>query len=192
MLYINDLHDVVSHSELSVFADDVALFREICSSSDCDLLQEDLNNIGCWSECWQLRLSPSKCEALSISNKRLSLSQLPIVWIMYQLYGVHTSVHYLGLTITSNMCWTNHCKIISAKATRCLNFLRHTLWGATPFVKSIAYRCVVNPLLEYGCQLWNPFTTTNIQLLEQNQRRAARWVCNSRWDPFGLSHLINV
>jgi len=63
-------------------------------------------------------------------------------------------------------------------------FLHHTLWGATPFVKSIAYRCVVRPLLEYGCQLWNPFTTRNIQLLEQVQCRAARWVCSSRWDPF--------
>jgi len=37
LLYINDLHDVVSHSELSVFVDDIALFREIRSSSDCDL-----------------------------------------------------------------------------------------------------------------------------------------------------------
>jgi len=56
-------------------------------------------------------------------------NNVPLVW--------RTSVRYLGLTITSNLCWNNHCKIISAKATRCLNFLRHTLWGATPFVKSI-------------------------------------------------------
>jgi len=104
------------------------------------------------------------------------VNNVPLVW--------RTSVHYLGLIITSNLCWTNHCKIISAKATRCLNFLRHTLWSATPFVKSIAYRCVVRPLLEYGCQLWNPFTTRNIRLLEQIQRRAAHWVCSSGWDPF--------
>ena len=50
-------------------------------------------------------------------------------------------------------------------------------------VKSIAYRCVVRPLLEDGCQLWNPFTQKNIQLLENIQHRAARWVCGSRWDP---------
>ena len=49
LLYINDLCDVVSHSELSVFVHDVALCKEICSSSDCDLLQEYLNNVGFWS-----------------------------------------------------------------------------------------------------------------------------------------------
>ena len=41
LLYINDLHEVISHSELNVFADDVALYKEIKSSSDCNLLQED-------------------------------------------------------------------------------------------------------------------------------------------------------
>ena len=102
LLYINDLHDVVSHSELSVFADDAALFREICSSGDCDLLQEDLNNVGCWSEHWQLWIIPPKCEALSISNKRLPISatycvnNIPLVWC--------TSVRYLGLTILHLIC----------------------------------------------------------------------------------------
>ena len=48
---------------------------------------------------------------------------------------------------------------------------------------SMAYKCVVRPLLEYGCQLWNPHTQKDIQLLESIQHRAARWVCGSRWNP---------
>jgi len=50
------------------------------------------------------------------------------------------------------------------------------LWGATPQVKSMAYRCVVCPIMEYGCQLWNPFTQKDIQLVENIQRRAGHWV----------------
>jgi len=42
---------------------------------------------------------------------------------------------------------------------------------------------VVHPVVEHGCQLWNPFTHKDIQLLETIQRCAARWVCGSRWDP---------
>ena len=116
-----------------------------------------------------------------ISNKRspitttYSVNDIPLQWSI--------SVCSLGLHITTNLCWSKHCKIIAAKATKCLNYLCHTLWGAPPQVKSTAYRCVVRPLLEYGCQLWNPFTQKNIQLLENTQRRAARWVCGSRWDP---------
>ena len=45
LLYINDLQEAVSYSKLNVFADDVALYKEIRSSVDCDLLQEDLNSV---------------------------------------------------------------------------------------------------------------------------------------------------
>ena len=178
LLYINDLHEVISHSELNVFADDVALYKEIKSSSDYNLLQEDLNNVFFWSEHWQLRLGPPKCEALCISNKRspitttYSVNDIPLQW--------STSVRYLRLHSTTNLCWSKHCKIIAARTTKCLNYLRHTLWSAPPQVKSTAYRCVVCPLLEYG---WNPFTQKNIQLLENIQRCAACRVCGSRWDP---------
>jgi len=61
--------------------------------------------------------------------------------------------------------------------------MSHILRGATPEVKSIAYRCVVRPLLEYGCHLWNPFTNKDIHLLENIQHCAARWVYDSRWNP---------
>ena len=175
LLYINDLQEAVSYSELNVFADDVALYKEIKSSVDCDLLQEDLNSVYLWSDRWQLRL---KCEALSITNKNCPITTtytvngVPLPW--------STSVHYLGLHITSNLCWSKHCV---AKATKCLNYLRHTLWDATPQVKSLAFRCVVCPIMEYGCQLWNSFTQKDIQLLETIQRRAAHWVCGRRLDP---------
>ena len=54
LLCINNLHD---HSELSVYADNVALFKEICSRNDCDKLQEDLNGVCLWSD---FQLSPPK------------------------------------------------------------------------------------------------------------------------------------
>ena len=41
--------------------------------------------------------------------------------------------------------------------------------------------------MEYECPIWNPFTQKDIKLLENIQRRAARWVCGSRWDPSMLS-----
>jgi len=49
--------------------------------------------------------------------------------------------------------------------------------------------------MEYGCQLWNPFTQKDIQVLENIQRRAARWVCGSSGIPLffhGPNHQINV
>ena len=93
LLYIDDLHSIVRHSELKLYADDVALYREIKSEADCQLLQ-DLDHICDWANKWQLRLNASKCEAL-ISNKRRAISfeyfvnHSPLAW--------RSTVKYLGV-----------------------------------------------------------------------------------------------
>ena len=46
---INDLPEVVS-SDLYMFADDTKLYRTISSESDCDILQQDLNNVMDWGK----------------------------------------------------------------------------------------------------------------------------------------------
>ena len=94
---------------------------------------------------------------------------------------------YLGIYINSTLSWSAHCKAVAAKATKCLNFLRHTMWGATPAAKAMAYKCIIRPLMEYSCQVWNPFTDKDISMLEKVQRRASRWVCGSKWVPHKLA-----
>ena len=45
LLYIDDIHCSISHSSVLMFEDDIALYREITSSSDQNLLQIDLSNV---------------------------------------------------------------------------------------------------------------------------------------------------
>ena len=61
------------------------------------------------------------------------------------------------------------------------------MWGATPAAKAMAYKCIIRPLMEYSCQVWNPFTDKDISMLEKVQRRASRWVCGSKWVPHKLA-----
>jgi len=70
-----------------------------------------------------------------------------------------------------------HFRAVSAKASKSLNHLRHSLWGAATAAKSVAYKSLIRPLLEYACQVWSPHTAWDISGLESVQRRAARWAC---------------
>jgi hypothetical protein len=50
VIYSADLASVVSNSKLSMYADDSKLYKSITNGHDCDLLQEDLNNVLYWAE----------------------------------------------------------------------------------------------------------------------------------------------
>jgi hypothetical protein len=43
-------------------------------------------------------------------------------------------------------------------------------------IKSIANQMLVRPQLEYGSEVWSPHTKTQIDQMENVQRRAARWI----------------
>ena len=74
LLYIGDMHKVVKHSKLKLYTDDVALYQEIKSKTDCMLLQEYLDRICDWATKWQLCLNVSKCESFLILNKCKTIS----------------------------------------------------------------------------------------------------------------------
>ena len=61
------------------------------------------------------------------------------------------------------------------------------MWSAARSAKSLAYKSIIRPIMEYGCQVWNPHQRGNIDLLERVQRRAAHWTCGSQWSPVPLS-----
>jgi len=39
IIYVNDIFSVIHHSRHGMFAGDLALYREVCTLSDCELLQ---------------------------------------------------------------------------------------------------------------------------------------------------------
>ena len=64
------------------------------------------------------------------------------------------------LLVDSKLNWNEHCKYVSAKASRSLNFLRHRLYNYSISIKSIAYKCIVRPVLEYACPEWHLYSNT--------------------------------
>jgi hypothetical protein len=47
-IFINDLCDIINHSNCLLFADDLKVYRAISSPSDCLLLQADIDCVHTW------------------------------------------------------------------------------------------------------------------------------------------------
>ena len=180
LLYVDDIYRCVSYSSVQMFADDIALYREIVLPSDQELLQEDLNQVYAWSCKWLLNLNPSKCDSICISYKHSPPSAQ--YWLGGQQLSTKSTIRYLGIYINSHLKWNDHVKCVTAKSSRTLNHLRHALYTCPSSVKAAVYRCIVRPLLEYASPVWYLYSPGDIKKLEAVQRRAARWVCGSRWN----------
>ena len=64
IVYVNDMPNVVS-SDLYMFVDDTKLYRTITSESDCNILQQNLNNVIDWGNMWLTNFNLHKSKVLS-------------------------------------------------------------------------------------------------------------------------------
>ena len=135
-------------STVRLFADDSLLYMTIRPQADTEILQND-----------QLK----KVEH----------------WEKKWLMEFNTDKRHV-LRVTRKTKQTKQCHVenIAYKANQSLGFLRRNLRINSPNLKSLAYKTLVRPLLEYSSAAWDPYTKENVKKLEKVQRRAARYVLN--------------
>ena len=85
---------------------------------------------------------------------------------------------YLGVEISQDLKWDAHISKITASANRVNGFIRRNLESCPKETKSLAYKTLVRPIIEYSSSVWDPYTKEHIQEIGKVQRRAARMVCN--------------
>ena len=175
-LYINDISADIE-SEIRLFADDCACYREIKNEEDTLKLQRDIDRLGSWARKWGMRFQPVKRNMMQLTNKRSSKIQGNYTLEGTVLENVE-SIKYLGVTITNDLKWNTHISNVCTKANRTLRlgFLRRNLYSCPPDVKEAAYKGLVRPVLEYGSSVWDPHTLGLQEELEKVQNRATRFV----------------
>ena len=175
LLFINDLPQYCK-SSVRLFADDCVLYREIRSSQDSIILQQDLDALHRWEQEWLMEFNAGKCFVLNITRKRIRSNNT------YNLHNTTLqtveSTTYLGVEISNNLNWSPHIDKVVKKGNRSLGFVRRNIKTSNSNVKTLAYNALVRPILEYSCQVWDPHTNKDIQKLESVQRRAARYATN--------------
>ena len=153
------------------------------------MTKKDLDFLAEWSGKWLMQFNVKKCDALNITRKRNpTLCQ-------YHLFGENLNIvqqhDYLGVTISHNLNWNDHCTKVINKASRTLGLLRRTLSPCSSDVKDKSYQTLMRPQIEYASEVWNPCTTTEINRLEQVQRNAARFVFSDYRREIHVSPLVN-
>ena len=120
------LHQKISPSStISLFADDIALYRCIHSPADYIVLQSDITAITMTIESQgHLKLHADKCCCMFISRKRIHSATPPPLYLRAdsQLQQMD-SVKYLGVILTSDLTWTEHITRICSKTRKLIGML---------------------------------------------------------------------
>ena len=178
LTYINDLPDVISHSQTRLFADDSLLYKEIHNSSDQTKLQADLTALEDWEREWQMSFNPSKCSVMNITRNQ-PITPPANYTLHNQKLETTKNSKYLGVVLSDDMTWTEHVDGVAARGNRTVGFLRRNFSSCTTQVKAATYTTMVRPVLEYASVVWDPPMSKDIEKLEKVQRTAARYATNT-------------
>jgi hypothetical protein len=89
------------------------------------------------------------------------------------------SVEDLGLKITNNLTWDTQVNKIISKASSRMGMVKRCLGNNVSLgTKLLAYKTLVRPLLEYGCNIWSNSNKKLMVSLERVQRRATTYITN--------------
>lgn len=175
LVYINDLPDSIK-SNVCLFADDTLLYKHIHTEEDCKALNNDLARLQEWEEKWLMEFNATKCQAMSITNKRK-----PIAYDYHlheQTLEKVESAKYLGIEISNNLKWNKHISQIASKANKTSAFINRNLKGCPTKTQIHCFKTLVRPTLEYASVVWDPHYQKDIDALEMTQKRAARRISN--------------
>jgi hypothetical protein len=134
---------------------------------------------GVWSVDSNITFNTSKCKIITISRRRR-----PLIANYHlgsaDLKRVDSEVD-LVITLTSNLCWNTHISRIISIANVMLGLLRRTCPLLTVCnVRRTFYLSLVKSELCFVAEVWSPSQYNNKTLLESVQRRARRWILQTR------------
>ena len=165
IIYINDMPTSVL-SSIYLFADDAKVYRNISSNDDPPTLQHDLQQLGKWSERWQLRFNSNKCKVMHLGRQNPRQN--------YTMGGTTlattTSEKDLGVYVDTELTFEKHIETVVNQANRMLGLIRrsYTYLDSQSLLK--LYTSLVRPTLEYANAAWTPILRRDQILLENVQR----------------------
>ncbi|KAI5731180.1 hypothetical protein M8J77_006038 [Diaphorina citri] len=177
ILTYDDLHRLIRHSQVLLYADDLKIFKIIRNTEDCEHLQEDLTSISAWLSTIGLNFHPNKCYVMNFTS-----SKTPITYT----YNINnTPLNYvefykdLGVTFEKNLDFKKHLEATQKKAFQRLGMIiRFSRPIQDLDALKLLYQSLVRSILEYGSIVWSPRTQVDIKFLEKIQGRFTRYAFN--------------
>ena len=174
LLFINDLAVLLTCLKL-LFADDLKIYCEISTISDCQRLQSELDLVSSWCDNNRLNLNISKCFVVSYSRKK------SIINFKYEIKSQELircdKIKDLGVMFDESFNFNEHLQKTTLSASKSLGFiLRNGRAFENLSTLGVLFDSFVRSKLEYAAIIWHPIYQVGVDLLESVQRRFVKYL----------------
>ena len=188
LIYINDIVNSVDCSKIRLFADDTLLYKSVSCVSDTKDFQNDLDKLYVWSIKNSMKVNAKKSNVI-IFNSKQNAEELREYSLNGNILERTETVKYLGVYLNHKLSWDAHIDYILSKASSMLGLMKYTLQDAPAKIKKLAYYTLCRPVLEYGCEAWDPHHKQLAHRLEIFQNKAIRFIFNLKGREVSISKI---
>ena len=183
LIYINGVSASVTDSKITLYADDIALYKIIRNPRDYTLLQGDITSVCSWIADNYLVLNILKCCYMVFSRKHHpTLPNAPLYVGDSHALNKRDHFKYLGVNFSTDLTWSYHINTICKKTRSLIGLLYRNFYQfSNPSTLLKLYKSLIRPHMEYACAVWDPHLAKDVKLMEDVQKFALR-VCSKSWN----------
>ena len=165
-------------TKLVLYADDIVLYKPLTAPDSLNHLQQDILSVSNWIHQNNLVINLKKTNAMIISRSRNPPQ--PTFYIGTHMIDLVSPFKYLGVTIHSDLSWSDHIDLTSTKAKKKLGFIYRSFNQPPLEVINNLYKSLVLPYLDYCSLVWDPSSKKHITSLEKVQKFAYK-IMTKEW-----------
>ena len=182
LIMINSLSDSELESRISMFADDTRLSKEIRTEDDITQLQSDLDKVFTWQKAKNMDFNEDKFQHLPHGRSFRGSRNIP-KGLYFSNNGnpikIETSVRDLGIEISATLDFLTHINQACKRARDKVSWIYRSFYSRDVVFMSFMWKTYIQPILDYGCQLWAPSKQLELKKLEdvfkKNSARAQQF-----------------
>ena len=184
LIYINDLHKCIHHSNTFHFADDTHLLyvpnkvirkrtknekeNNKCRRNIVRKLNQDLKSLNNWLIANKISLNSTKTEIIIFRNKNTQRPNIKLYLNGTKLIP-KSEIKYLGLIFDEHLTFEKHIKVMNARLKRTNNLLAISRHYLPPSLLKQIYYGQFHSHISYGSQVWgyNHNTSNSTYILQK-------------------------
>lgn len=179
LVYINDIHEIGLHGQVTLYADDTCLFYFGSSiHSIISQAQEDLNSLNMWFQKNLLTINAAKSCYIVFKAKNKPIPFHNSLKINNQILEQKHCEKYLGLRMDSHLTWTTQIEHIRNKLATLIGPLRRITRCIPRHVRYTIYNTLVKPHLLYLVEIWGSAVKTKLAGLQITQNKIIKTIFN--------------